>query len=107
MAGHKPGSPFGGISRSGSGFLCRLCTVLCGFLCLFGILPFLFPFLLYAGERIAGKLRVFGGHFLKVGVCPGVPFFTFPFCHAPGRVLPVTAFRIAGQHPGPALGGKF
>ncbi|TQW69048.1 hypothetical protein D1N74_20830, partial [Clostridioides difficile] len=40
-------------------------------LCFFGIPAFQFPFLLHTGKRITVKLRVFGGHFLKIHIGPG------------------------------------
>ncbi len=93
MAGHKPGGPSGGTSRSGSGFFVA-------FALFFAVsLPLWHTSVSVSISAVCGradcwKAPVFGSHFLKVGVCPGGPFFPFPFCHAPGQVLPVTAFRI-------------
>ena len=106
MTGHKLRRPPGHIPRSGSGFLCGLCALFCRRLCLFGIPAFQFPLLLYPGQRIAGKLRVFGGHLLKIHIGPGFYVLPFPLCHLPGRVFPPAPFGIPGQFPGPGLGGQ-
>ena len=107
MAGHKLRRPPGHIPRGGGGFLCCFCTLPCRRLCLFGIPAFQFPFLLHPRQRIAGKLRVLGGHLLKLHIGPGLHVPAFPLCHLPGRVLPVSPFGIPGQFPGSGLGHKF
>ena len=107
MTGHKLRRPTGRSSRSGSGFLCGLCALFCSRLCFFGIPAFQFPFLLHTGKRIAGKLRVIGGHLLKIHIGPGFYVLPFPLCHLPGRVFPVSPFGIPGQFPGSGLGHKF
>ena len=106
MTGHKLRRPTGRSSRSGSGFLCDLCALFCSRLCFFGIPAFQFPFLLHTGKRIAGKLRVIGGHLLKIHIGPGFYVLPFPLCHLPGRVLPVSPFGIPGQFPGSGLCGQ-
>ena len=107
MTGHKLRRPPGRSSRSGSGFLCGLCALFCSRLCFFGIPAFQFPFLLHTGKRIAGKLRVLGGHLLKIHIGPGFYVLPFPLCHLPGRVFLPAAFGIPGQFPGSGLGHKF
>ena len=106
MTGHKLRRPTGRSSRSGSGFLCGLCALFCSRLCFFGIPAFQFPFLLHTGKRIAGKLRVIGGHLLKIHIGPGFYVLPFPLCHLPGRVFLPAAFGIAGQFPGSGLCGQ-
>ena len=103
MAGRRLNRPFRNGSGCGGCFLRRPCPLLCGLSCLSGILAFQFPFLCHAGERVAGKLRVFLCHLLKIQIGPCRQLLSFPFRHPAGRVLTVAASGKPGELTGSCL----